>query len=239
MQPESGMRWRLPASNPPLAVWEAMPWFETHGPEHTSPQSVGLKSLHGIVTSSSAGFYRNWQSSASRNGRARPRTPHDREALTQFEKLGLAGPNSLEYWQSLLRRCGCANWPHPPVGANRTARYHVISDVPAVAHGLDAALRDHPLEDGCISPFSCVDRGPRSIRRWLDRRVMFRFDADVPFNPFTADPSVPAFEWADELVYLSIVISPLTIHAAVVEKDGAALILPAPARSGKSTCAQA
>ena len=113
---------------------------------------------------------------------------------------------------------------------------HVISDVPAVGRGLALHYAEHPLEDGGqFADFHVSIEGPRSIRRWLRPQVMFRFDGDVPFNPFPADQAFALFEWGLNWCISSLCHQYLTIHAAVVERDGAALILPAPPGSGKST----
>ena len=57
----------------------------------------------------------------------------------------------------------------------------------------------------------------------------------APFQPLPLDQAFPMFEWAMNWCVSSQANSWLVIHAAVIEKDGLAAILPAPPGSGKST----
>ncbi len=76
---------------------------------------------------------------------------------------------------------------------------------------------------------------PRDFRRWFRPQVLFRFDAEVPFKPLPLLHAFPMLEWGLNWCVSSHCHQYLVIHAAVVEKDGHALILPAPPGSGKST----
>ena len=76
---------------------------------------------------------------------------------------------------------------------------------------------------------------PKNLRRWIAPQVIFRFDNYVPFKPLPADQAYPLFEWGLNWCFSTQYHRHLVIHGAVVEKNGRALILPAPPGSGKST----
>jgi HprK-related kinase A len=76
---------------------------------------------------------------------------------------------------------------------------------------------------------------PRGLRRWYRPQVMFRFDDQVPFKPLPYQQAFPMMEWGLNWCVSNHAHQYLILHSAVVEKDGFAVILPAPPGSGKST----
>lgn len=73
------------------------------------------------------------------------------------------------------------------------------------------------------------------LRRWVKPQAFFRFDANPPFNPLAASQAFPLLEWGLNWCVSAHCHQYLIIHAAVVERGGRALVLPAPPGSGKST----
>jgi hypothetical protein len=73
------------------------------------------------------------------------------------------------------------------------------------------------------------------LRRWLHPQVVFQFDGAPPFNPLPRDHGFPLMEWGLNWCVSAHCHQYLIIHAAVLERSGRALILPAPPGSGKST----
>jgi len=73
------------------------------------------------------------------------------------------------------------------------------------------------------------------IRRWYHPQVNFLFDGHRPFKPLPLNQAFPSFEWGLNWCIANNAHQYLIIHAAVVEKNGRAVILPAPPGSGKST----
>jgi HprK-related kinase A len=65
--------------------------------------------------------------------------------------------------------------------------------------------------------------------------VNFIADGASPFAALPRDPAFPMFEWGLNWCVSSQAHYYLLIHAAVIEKNGVAAILPAPPGSGKST----
>jgi HprK-related kinase A len=106
------------------------------------------------------------------------------------------------------------------------------------AEQIQALYRDYELADA--GDFADVDirmirvPGPR---RWWRPQVQFIVDGVMPFDPFPIDHALPMFEWGLNWVFGHRMHAYLLLHAAVVERDGQALVLPAWPGSGKSTLA--
>lgn len=117
-----------------------------------------------------------------------------------------------------------------------TYTVRVQSPLPSVAHGLHLLYADYPLEaDDAFADFHVSVRPPKNLRRWIAPQVIFRFDNYVPFKPLPADQAFPLLEWGLNWCFSTQYHRHLVIHAAVMERHGRALILPAPPGSGKST----
>jgi HprK-related kinase A len=105
-----------------------------------------------------------------------------------------------------------------------------------VSEGVGLLYADYPLvEQADFADFHVSLTYPRNLRRWLKPQVLFLFDGYPPFKPLPLDQAFPMFEWGLNWCISSHVNHCLIIHAAVVEKDGYAAIMPAPPGSGKST----
>lgn len=96
-----------------------------------------------------------------------------------------------------------------------------------------AAHEVKTAEDFC--DFRVTVECPRNIRRWLRPQAVFRFENNPPFNPLAAAQAFPLLEWGLNWCISTYCHQYLIIHAAVVERGGHAMILPAPPGSGKST----
>lgn len=112
----------------------------------------------------------------------------------------------------------------------------IASPLPAIAHNLHVLYADYPLEpEGGFADFHVSVRAPRNIRRWVAPQAVFRIDNYVPFKPLPADQAYPLLEWGLNWCISTQFHRYLVIHGAVLERNGRALILPAPPGSGKST----
>lgn len=94
---------------------------------------------------------------------------------------------------------------------------------------------DYALSETGYADFHVEVRPPRGLRRWLRPQVDFIADGASPFAALPRDQGFPMFEWGLNWCVSSNAHYYLMIHAAVIEKNGRAAILPAPPGSGKST----
>ena len=113
----------------------------------------------------------------------------------------------------------------------------IRSRVPSVAEGLADLYGQfevrHPRET--FADFHVSVDVPTPLRRWVRPQVEFSFDGNLPFKPLPYDQAYPMLEWGLNWCVSTHAHQYLIIHAAVVEKNGSAAILPAPPGSGKST----
>ncbi len=106
----------------------------------------------------------------------------------------------------------------------------------ALLHGLAALYPDFPLaaDDDFCDFHIRVDRvsGPR---RWYRPQCNFWHDGQAPFKPLPADHAYPLLEWGMNWCIASQAQHYLMLHAAVLERNGQAVILPGDPGAGKST----
>lgn len=114
-----------------------------------------------------------------------------------------------------------------------TAVHTPLADVARSVHQLYAG---YPLVDEAeFTDFSVSIRRPSGIRRYWNAQVTFGLDGQEPFNPLPGDQGFPLLEWGLNWCVYGMCHQYLILHAAVLERQGRALILPAPSGSGKST----
>jgi len=112
----------------------------------------------------------------------------------------------------------------------------VTSPIGHVADGLALLYGDYPLRgDDDFADFYLNLAPVGGLRRWLRPQVQFDHDGLRPFQPLPLTQAFSMFEWALNWCVSGRAHRYLIIHAAVVEKNGRAAILPAPPGSGKST----
>lgn len=112
----------------------------------------------------------------------------------------------------------------------------IRSDVPSVLEGIALMYADYPVEPaGSFIDFYLDLHRSRGLRRWFRSQVHFTQDGVTPFKPLPLDQAYPMFEWVLNWCVSHRAHGYLIIHAAVLEKHGRAIILPAPPGSGKST----
>jgi HprK-related kinase A len=93
----------------------------------------------------------------------------------------------------------------------------------------------HTIDESDFADFHVQVARPLGPRRWFHPQAFFYFDGTNPFNPLPAAQAFPLLEWGLNWCFAGYCNRFLTLHAAVVEKNGLAMILPAPPGSGKST----
>ncbi len=105
-----------------------------------------------------------------------------------------------------------------------------------LCEGLALLYADYPVADpSAFADFQVVIGHGAGMRRWVRPQSVFSFDGHRVFEPLPAAHAYPLLEWAMNWSISSHAHQYLVIHAAAVERNGQALILPAPPGSGKST----
>jgi HprK-related kinase A len=114
--------------------------------------------------------------------------------------------------------------------------FRIISDIDSVATGLRLLYPDCPLvEPSQFVDFTVMLLRSGGVRRWWRPQVKFIYDGQHPFAALPVDHAFPLLEWAMNWCISTQAHHFLTLHAAVIEKHGCAMIMPAPPGSGKST----
>lgn len=112
----------------------------------------------------------------------------------------------------------------------------IRSAMPRLAEGVALLYADYTAEDEeTFADFHVRIAAPRSVRRWWRPQVQFQFDGAPPFHPLPGDQAFPILEWGLNWCISAHCHQYLVLHAAVVERAGNALLLPAPPGAGKST----
>jgi HprK-related kinase A len=117
-----------------------------------------------------------------------------------------------------------------PVVAKISTRLPQVADAIAMLYG------DYPVTPANdFVDFDVAIRRPANVRAFWRPQVTFELEGQFPFVPLRGDQGFPMLEWGLNWCMYSICHQYLTLHAAVLERNGRALILPAPSGSGKST----
>lgn len=115
--------------------------------------------------------------------------------------------------------------------------FQIASDIGQLA--VDLAL--------LYSDFDVVDRSSHfvdfdvevwrlpGVRRWVSPMARFRFDGRPYFPPLRTYQALAMLEWGLNWCVAAHAHQFLIVHAAVVERSGRAVLMPAPPGSGKST----
>lgn len=110
------------------------------------------------------------------------------------------------------------------------------SSLPQVVRGVAQLYADFPLSPrGQFIDFRIELAAPSLLRRRFRPQVNFAFEGKQPFKPLPLDQAFAMFEWGLNWVVANHAHQFAIVHAASVEKNGRALILPGAPGSGKST----
>jgi len=108
--------------------------------------------------------------------------------------------------------------------------------LPDVVRSLHALYANHPYQvDPDFADFHVEVRQPRNLRRWFKQQAEFLVDGERPFEPLPREQAPAFLEWGLNWSIAASCHQWLTIHAASLERDGLAVVMPAPPGSGKST----
>lgn len=112
----------------------------------------------------------------------------------------------------------------------------IRSPFAVVASGLALLYAKHEvLGAGDFADFRVAVEPPFGVRRFVAPQALFKFDGNTRFRPLPAAQAFPLLEWGLNWCITMHCHQYLIIHSAVLERNGRALLLPAPPGSGKST----
>lgn len=125
--------------------------------------------------------------------------------------------------------------------ANHTIRIgpfnvRLQSNIQSVKNGIDLLYKDFPrIEPDKFCDFYIRIYSAGGFRFFFRKQVLFAFDQIKPFKPLPISQALHFFEWGLNWCISGYSHQYLIIHAAVIEKNGYALIMPGTPGSGKST----
>ena len=111
----------------------------------------------------------------------------------------------------------------------------IHSPMPQVVDGLLRLYADFPLDTGEFRDFHVRVGPPPGLRRWLRPQINFWYDGHSPFKPLPANHAFALLEWGLNWCVAGHAHHYLMLHAAVLEKNGRAVVLPGDPGAGKST----
>lgn len=112
----------------------------------------------------------------------------------------------------------------------------IQSDVDTLVDDIAVVYADFEIESAngfCDFHLQIFREG--GLRRWFKPLARFYFDSRPSFVPLSASQAFTMFEWGLNWCIAAHCHQYLIIHAAVIEREGFAAIIPAPPGSGKST----
>ena len=112
----------------------------------------------------------------------------------------------------------------------------IRSPLASVREGLRLHYGAHPvLADDAFADFHVLVDRPMGVRRWYQPQAVFSFDGGAPFTPLPLAQAFPLLEWGLNWCVYTHCDQYLTLHSAVLERGGHAVLMPAYSGSGKST----
>ena len=117
--------------------------------------------------------------------------------------------------------------------------YRIRSSIPSIAANLFKLYTGQILFNKVAAEtfidFDVSIHPPSWLRRLVNKQVQFYFDDNIAFNPFPLHHATAMLEWGMNWCVSSHIHTYLIIHAAIIERNGLAAVMPAPPGSGKST----
>jgi HprK-related kinase A len=115
----------------------------------------------------------------------------------------------------------------------------IYSKIPSILSNISSLYVDN-IDLSCkhsnqFFDFHIEINPPSLTRRFLYKQAQFYLDGQIVFNPFPFHHATAMLEWGMNWCISTQIHTYLIIHAAVIEKNGFAAVLPAPPGSGKST----
>jgi HprK-related kinase A len=110
------------------------------------------------------------------------------------------------------------------------------SNLPEIAASIATLYAGHILDrDEDFADFHVCVRSVAGPRGYIKPQIVFELDGEQPFEPFPRREAPAVLEWGLNWAISTYANHYLLIHAACIEKDGRAAILPGEPGKGKST----
>jgi len=115
--------------------------------------------------------------------------------------------------------------------------YSIQSNYSLIAESLSILYADFEIlnKENIFIDFHITIEPENIFSKFIHRKAQFFFDGFPLFNPLPFLHAPAIIEWGMNWCISSQINTHLIIHAAVIEKSGHAVIMPAPPGSGKST----
>ena len=111
----------------------------------------------------------------------------------------------------------------------------IRSEFDGVREHLQRLYAEFPMREGTDGHFDLAVVAGRGARRWLRPHATAVINGSSPYLPVPSHLAGPLLEWGLNWCIGRNAHRWVVVHAAVVERAGRGLILPAPPGSGKST----
>ena len=111
----------------------------------------------------------------------------------------------------------------------------IRSEFPATAEHLARFYDGHPIKTCADAHLDMAVVGGRGLRRWLRPQANLVLNGGRPYLPLPATLAGPMVEWGINHYVGRYAHQWVVVHAAVVERDGTAIVMPAEPGAGKST----
>lgn len=112
----------------------------------------------------------------------------------------------------------------------------IKSSVSSLSSNIGLMYADFDVRPTCeFADFHIEISYDSGLRRWIKPQVRFFFDGNPSFVPLPATQAFAMLEWGLNWCVAAHCHQYLIIHAAIIEKNGKAVMMPAPPGSGKST----
>jgi len=113
---------------------------------------------------------------------------------------------------------------------------HLQTSLPSIINNLSYLYGQYLiLPDDAFSDYHVKIDKPNNLRRFIKPQVYFYLDGQVPFKPLPISQAMPIMEWGLNWCISNHAHQYFILHAAVIEKNGVSVILPAQPGAGKST----
>jgi hypothetical protein len=112
---------------------------------------------------------------------------------------------------------------------------HVRSEFPIVSQYLETLYADFPMSSDVGGHFEIGVAASRGIRRWVRPQATMVVNGERPFLPLPAQLAGALFEWTLNYCVSRDGHHYVAVHAAVVERNGRALLVSGESGAGKST----